>query len=302
MLSLILRRSEWVTAGELADIIGVTARSIRSYVTALNARVPGGAVIESGPLGYRPGADATGALRARAEPADADTPRDRVHHLVRALLATPDGIDVYEAADGFHVSAATLEADLGRVRALLGGSGIVLERTASRARLRGTEMAQRRLLSTLVHEETDEGAYDLEAVRRTLGEGSIGPAAFGPFKADLVTGLGELGYFVNEFGIGDVMLHVAITADRVAHARALDATLATEPSDAQEQVGALVDRLCERHLGVRLGAGDRRHLAALVLSRVVAPGAGEPASVIRSRIEPDVEDAVRVVVRRASEA
>ena len=67
MLSLILRRSEWVTAGELADIIGVTARSIRSYVTALNARVPGGAVIESGPLGYRPGADATGALRARAE-------------------------------------------------------------------------------------------------------------------------------------------------------------------------------------------------------------------------------------------
>ena len=303
MLSLILRRSEWVTAGELADIIGVTARSIRSYVTALNARVPGGTVIESGPLGYRPGADATGALRARAEPADADTPRDRVHHLVRALLATPDGIDVYEAADGFHVSAATLEADLGRVRALLGGSGIVLERTASRARLRGTEMAQRRLLSTLVHEETDEGAYDLEAVRRTLGEGSIGPAAFGPFKADLVTGLGELGYFVNEFGIGDVMLHVAITADRVAHARALDATLAaTEPSDAQEQVGALVDRLCERHLGVRLGAGDRRHLAALVLSRVVAPGAGEPASVIRSRIEPDVEDAVRVVVRRASEA
>ena len=51
-----------------------------------------------------------------------------------------------------------------------------------------------------------------------------------------------------------------------------------------------------------MGEGDRRRLAALVLSRVVAPGAGEPASVIRSRIEPDVEDAVRVVVRRASEA
>ncbi|WP_448236515.1 BglG family transcription antiterminator [Microbacterium paulum] len=299
VLSLLVREADWITAGELADVVGVTPRSIRSYVTALNARVPGGGVVESGPLGYHAGPDATAALRAMG---DADTPRERVHHLVRALLAASDGIDVYEAADGFHVSAATIESDLGRVRALLGGSGIVLERTASRARLRGTEMAQRRLLSTLVHEETDEGAFDLAAVRRTLGEGSIGPDAFGPFKADLVAGLGTLGYFVNEFGIGDVMLHVAITADRVAHGRALEVTVANEPPAAQEEVGALLDRLCDEHLGVRLGAGDRRHLAALVLSRVVAPGASEPASVIRSRLEPDVEQAVRDVVHQAAVA
>ena len=298
-MSVLVREGEWVTAGELADIVGVTPRSIRSYVTALNARVAGGVVVESGPLGYRAGADAAAALHAAV---NTDTPRERVHHLVRALLASSDGIDVFEAAEGFHVSPATLESDLGRVRALLGGSGLVLERTASRARLRGTEMAQRRLLSTLVHQETDEGAFDLQAVRRTLGEDSIGAEAFGPFKADLVSGLGALGYFVNEFGIGDVMLHIAITADRVAHGRALDLTSETASTEAQDQVGVLVDRLCAEHLGVRLGAGDRRHLAALVLSRVVAPGAGEPASVIRSRLETEVEAAVRDVVHRAAVA
>jgi len=298
-----------MTAAELADVVGVTPRSIRSYVTALNARVPDGAVVESGPLGYRAGTDAGAAQRAAI---DADSPRERVHRLVRSLLAASDGVDVFEAADQFHVSPATLEGDLGRVRALLGGTGLVLERTAARARLRGTEMAQRRLLSTLVHDETDEGAFDLAAVRRTLGEGSIGAEAFGPFKSDLVAGLGALGYFVNEFGIGDVMLHIAITADRVAHGRALD--VPSEPArsdaqadaqfdaqaDAQEQVSALVERLCAEHLDVRLGTGDRRHLGALVLSRVVAPGAGEAASVIRSRLEPDVEQAVREVVGRAA--
>lgn len=298
-MAILVRGGDWVTAAELADAVGVTPRSIRSYVTALNARVPKGAVVESGPLGYRAGADAAAALHAQV---DADTPRERVHRLVRALLAASDGIDVYEAAEGFHVSPATLEGDLGRVRALLGGTGLVLERTAARARLRGTEMAQRRLLSTLVHEETEQGGFDLVAVRRTLGEGSIGADAFGPFKADLVAGLGALGYFVNEFGIGDVMLHIAITADRVAHGRALEATVAGAASDAQEEVGALVDRLCAEHLGVRLGAGDRRHLAALVLSRVVAPGASEPASVIRTRLEPEVEAAVRDIVHRAAVA
>ncbi len=299
VIGLLAREGEWVTAAELADVVGVTPRSIRSYVTALNARVPGGAVVESGPLGYRAGADAGAALR---QASDADSPRERVHRLVRSLLADTDGIDVYEAAERFHVSPATLEGDLARVRALLGGTGLVLERTASRARLRGTEMAQRRLLSTLVHDETDTGAFDLAAVRRTLGEGSASAAALGPFKADLVAGLGEQGYFVNEFSIGDVMLHIAITADRVAHGRALDTTLEGAASATQEQVGALVDALAERHLGLRLGAGDRRHLAELVLSRVVAPGASEAASDIRSRLEPEVEAAVRDVVHRAAVA
>jgi len=299
VIGLLSRDGDWVTAAELADAVGVTPRSIRSYVTALNARVPSGVVVESGPQGYRSGPDAPAALRAAA---DTDTPRERLHRLVRAILAAPDGLDVYETADRFHVSPATLEADLGRVRALLGGTELTLERSASVARLRGTEMAQRRLLSRLAHEETEDGAFDLVALRRTLGEGSIGAAAFGPFKADLVAGLGELGYFVNEFGIGDVVTHIAITVDRVARDHGLDADAGEPVPLAQQQVGDLLDRLCRVHVGVQLGAGDRRHLAALVLSRVVAPGSSESASVIRARLESDVEAAVRDVVRRAADA
>ena len=301
-MSVLVRGGGWVTAAELADIVGVTPRSIRTYVAALAARVPGGIVVESGPLGYRAGTDAAAALRTQI---DADSPRERVHRLVRTLIADPDGVDVFDEAERLHVSPATLEGDLGRVRALLGGEGgggLVLERSASRARLRGPEMAQRRVLSHLVHEETDDVGFDLAAVRRTLGEDSLGAAAFGPFKADLVAGLGELGYFVNEFGIGDVMLHIAITADRVAHGRALEVTSETTPPPAYERVGELVDRLCAEHLGVRLGAGDRRHLAALVMSRVVAPGADAAASEVRSRLPGDVEAAVRDVVQRASSA
>ncbi|AUG30452.1 MULTISPECIES: transcription antiterminator [Microbacterium] len=297
VIALLAREGDWLTAGELADIVGVTPRSIRSYVTALNARVPGGGVVESGPLGYRAGAEAPLALRAAVDTA---TPRERVHRLVRSLLSGREGIDVYETADGFHVSPATLEGDLARVRALLGDTELTLERTGSRARLRGTEMAQRRLLSRLAHDETDDGAFDLDALRRSLGAGSIGEAVFGPFKADLVAGLRDLGFFVNEFGIGDVMMHVAITADRVAHDRALETAAVDAATPAQEQVGDLLDALCGHHLGLRLGAGDRRHLAALVLGRVVAPGPGEAASVTRAGLQPDVESAVRDVVHRAA--
>ncbi len=298
VLALLARDADWITAAELADAIGVTPRSIRSYVTAVNGRVPDGVAIESGPQGYRAGPDAAAAHRAGG--VEAGTPRDRLHRLARAVLAAPDGIDVFETAEQFHVSPATLDADLARVRGLLGGTDLVLERTASRARLRGTEMAQRRLLSRLVHDETEDGAFDLDALRRALGEDSIGAAAFGPFKSDLVADLTGLGYFVNEFGIGDVMMHVAIAADRVARDHGLDEIGSGDGGEASARIEEAIDRLAVQHLGVRFGAGDLRHLAALVQSRVVAPGAAEPAAVIRGRLDDEVEEAVRDVVARAA--
>ncbi|MHC2999685.1 transcriptional antiterminator [Microbacterium sp. HJ5] len=296
-MALLTRDGEWATAATLADALGVTPRSIRSYVTAVNARVAPSVAIESGPQGYRAGQGAAAALRASGP--DAGTPRDRLHTLVRALLDAPDGIDTFEFADRLHVSPATLDADLARVRGLLGGTELTLERSASRARLRGTEMAQRRLLSRLAHDEMDAGSFDIVALRRTLGEGSVGAAAFGPFKSDLVAELGALGYFVNEFGIADVVMHIAIAADRVSQDRGLEGA-PTEARAAQQEVAAIIGRLAEKHLGVELGSGDLQHLATLVLTRVVAPGAETPADHARSRLDPEVEAAVRDVVGTAS--
>ncbi|MDY0908960.1 BglG family transcription antiterminator [Microbacterium sp. CFBP9034] len=297
LLGLLARDGEWVTAATLADALGVTPRSVRSYVTAVNARVAPGVAIESGPQGYRAGSEAATALRAGAT--DAGTPRDRLHTLVRALLDSPDGVDTFEFADRVHVSPATLEADLARVRALLGGTELTLERSASRARLRGTEMAQRRLLSRLAHDEMEAGSFDIVALRRTLGEDSVGAAAFGPFKSDLVAELGALGYFVNEFGIADVVMHIAIAADRVAQDRGIEGA-AADARPAQQEIAEVISRLAERHLAVTLGSGDLQHLATLVLTRVVAPGAETPADHARARLEPDVEAAVREVVETAS--
>jgi lichenan operon transcriptional antiterminator len=301
VVGLLVRDGEWVTASTLADALGVTPRSIRSYVTAVNARVAPGVAVESGPQGYRAGPDAPAALRAAVE---AGTPRDRLHTLVRALLDSPEGIDVFETADRLHVSPATLDADLARVRGLLGGTELTLERSASRARLRGTEAAQRRLLSRLAHDEMDAGSFDLAALRRTLGQGSVGAQAFGPFKTDLVARLGELGWYVNEFGIGDVVMHIAIAADRVSRDRPLEAG-ATGDADArpeQAEVAAIIGDLAERHLEVRLGSGDLQHLATLVLTRVVAPGGAlaDAHEHTRAQLDAEVEAAVRDIVRLAA--
>ncbi|WP_029146475.1 BglG family transcription antiterminator [Microbacterium luticocti] len=294
LLGLLVRDGDWVTAARLADLLAVTPRSVRSYVTALNARVPGGAVVESGPLGYRAGQAAAAALQVAA---DAATPRHRLHTLVRALLDADDGVDVHEVADRLHVSDATVEADLGRVRTLLAGADLTLARSGPRVRLHGAESAQRRLLSRLVHEEMDAGAFDAHTLRRALGEDSLGAHALGPFESALRAGLSERGYYINELGISDVLMHIGIAADRVAHGRALEVA-AGSAGESTDDVAELVGTLVEQHFGVRLGVGDRQHLAMLLLTRVLTPG---PAAASAAEVDPEVLDAVRDTITAAAE-
>ncbi|MFB7844637.1 BglG family transcription antiterminator [Microbacterium sp. NPDC056052] len=305
LLSALLREDSWVTGPRLADLLGVTPRSVRAYVTALNARVPGGDAVVSGAAGYRAGASARAALAARAG-ADS-TPRARLHGLVRSLLDDPDGIDVFETAERLHVSEATLEADLAKVRSLLdgaatgagasSGSRLVLERDRDIVRLRGAERDQRRLLSRLAHDEMDAADFPLDPFRLALGGGSIPPEAVAPFRTGLVAELSGLGYYVNELAIADVLLHIAIAADRVAAGRELDGETAETAGD---PVAELIGRLSRERLGVELGAGDLAHLARLVLTRIVTPGGTDAATLARAGLDPVVEAAVRAEVVQAS--
>jgi len=284
-----VRVEDWVTAASLADYLGVTPRSVRTYVAALNARVPDGVVVESGAQGYRAGAAARAAQREGA--VEPGTPRDRFHQLVRRLLESETPLDVHDTADEIYVSSATIEADLARVRSFIGGSGLSLERQGSRVWLQGSELAHRRLLSRLVHDQTEMESLDFPALMRVLGEGSIGADVYARFKTDLVDALGGLGYFVNEYAIADVLMHVAIAADRIARGRTV-ATGSGQPREDEVVIGGVLDELAQRHLGLRFGDGDREFLTAVVLSRVVAPRGDSVQALARQRVSPEVEQAV----------
>ncbi|MGM7699485.1 BglG family transcription antiterminator [Microbacterium sp. A84] len=301
LLQALLRQDEWATAASLADALGVTPRSIRSYVAALNVRTADGDAVESGPAGYRPGPGAHAALRTRVTGESA--PRDRLHALVRMLLDASDGIDIYETAERMHVSEATVESDLARVRGLLGaelrGTDLRIERDREVVRLQGTEVAQRRLLSRLAHDEMDAGSFHPESIRRALTGTTVAAHAVGPFKTAFVRELGELGYYVNELAISDVLLHIAIAADRVSAGRALE----TPISGTWEEIpklGTVISRLAGEHFGVALGDGDSAHLATLVLTRAIAPGQNAASEAVRSGVDPAIDAAVRAEIVQAA--
>lgn len=268
LVEFLIQTDDWVQAAELADRLGVSTRSIRSYVTAAKGAAHPFDTIQSSPSGYRINREAFAAYRAtvKAQPSDSETPRDRIYQLVRRLGTHPAGLDIYFLAEALFVSDSTIEQDLRKVKALVEEEGLTLTRSGSTVVLAGTEANQRHLLSRMFHEESVQGFFELERVQREFESANLSD-----FKTDLIAVLGENGFFVNEYGLNNVLLHLAIALERSAN---LQPALPRSPDAParQEAISAALSALVERHFEVRLSVVDVDHLTNLLTTRVLTPG------------------------------
>ncbi|WP_258063512.1 HTH domain-containing protein [Rathayibacter sp. AY1A5] len=213
LLEYLSRADGWVTAHELADRLGVTTRSVRSYVTAVKAQAAPLEPVESSANGYRLAREAYAAyLEAqRSRDVEPDTPRDRLYSIVRRLVDSDEGLDVFALADALSVSESTVDADLRRVKALADEAGLGLVRRGPSVRLEGSEEARRRLISRMFRDESAQGVFTLDDVQREFASPGLGA-----FKTELLAELETRGYYINDYGVNSVLLHIAIAVDRVA--------------------------------------------------------------------------------------
>ena len=291
LLDYLSQNDGWVTAAELADQLGVTTRSVRSYVTAAKAAAHPLSIIAASTSGYRLNREAYAAFSGESRNRDAhDTPRDRVHHLARRLTEAPSGLDIHELADSLYVSESTIEADLRKVKALGEEAGLALTRSGSRVTLAGSEADHRRLLSRLFRSESAQGFLELES--------EFAHDGLRDFKTDLIAMLDSQGYFVNEYGVNSVLLHITIAVERVGQHR----ELASEGSPAvNDAIPVALASLIHQHFGVDLDAGDLEYISKLLTTRVITPGQHEPVqSVMENHVVPEDLATVRRVVEQVA--
>jgi lichenan operon transcriptional antiterminator len=284
-----------VTAAELAEHLGVTTRSVRSYVTAAKAAAHPLSIISSSTNGYRLNREAYATFSSGGRGRDSDTPRDRVHHLVRRLTEETGGVDIHALADSLYVSESTIESDLRKVKVLGEEAGLRLTRQGSLVSLTGTEAEYRRVLSKIFRTESAQGFLELENVQREFVSEDLGA-----FKTELIGMLEGQGYFVNEYGINSVLLHVAIAVDRVI--RRPTPRIADAADDTDTPIRAALAALTRAHFDVELDRTDLDYLAKLLTTRVVTPGQNEPVqSVVDNYVVPEHLETVRRIVGQVGE-
>jgi lichenan operon transcriptional antiterminator len=282
MLLTFLSRSEgWTPASEIAEHLGVSTRTVRSYVTAIKVAAAPLDVIHSSPDGYRLNRDAHAEYASRDRTSDvAGTPRERVTFLVTRLTHAGVELDVHDLADSLFVSSSTIEADLRQVRALAREAGLELVRDGDHVRLNGPDAGQRRLVSRLFSDEQAHGLVDLRRVQEAFGIDDLSG-----FKTDVMAVLERQGYAINEFGLDRVLLHTAIAVERSRGSSLADD--APEPDDA---VASDLDRLVVERFGTRLPAGELTALTTLLTTRAgtrLTPRdeVGEHVAVVRKIVD-----------------
>jgi Transcriptional antiterminator len=279
LLAYLSRASGWTPASEIAEHLGVSTRTVRSYVVTVKAAAAPLDVILSSPDGYRLNRAAHAEYVARDRSTHrADTPRERITFLVTRLTHAGAELDVHELADALHVSASTLEGDLRQVRALAREAGLELHREGDHVRLEGPDAGHRRLVSRLFSEEQAHGLVDLRRVQEEFGIDDLSG-----FKTDVIDVLEHEGYTVNEFGLDRVLLHTAIAVERSRGSSLADS--APQPDD---PVADALDRLVAERFGTRLPAGELSDLTTLLTTRagtLVAPRTGEHLAVLRDIVD-----------------
>lgn len=275
--------NDWISAQGLAERLNVTSRSIRNYVSAAKASAEPFEIIEASARGYRLNIEAYSTYKEaqRANPkASPATPRERANHIIRLIIDSKDGISLEDIAKQMHVSPATAELDLKKARDIVAACGVSISRTDGYLALEGTETAIRRVISLLVYSSLDTDFVNLYSVATRFEIPKLVE-----FKTDLIERLDFHGFIINEYGIDSVLLHVAITVDRVRSGR----TLPDEPQDLDEEpalIASVIRDLVERHFEVGIGQVEEAYLARQVATRVISVA----KSSISSAAQADPED------------
>lgn len=209
LLRVLLDANEPVTARALAAQLGVSLRTVKTYVAQINAEKTG--CITSGRDGYRVHAEAARALMGREQPGDVpQTSGERVPFLLQKLLASKEPVNVFDLCEELFISLSTLKTDLGRVRRKLASFKLRLIQENNTLRLEGLEKDMRKLAGDLLYSEASVNFLDLRTIQHAFPD--IDTAFISDCMRDT---LDEFHHFANDYSIINLVLHVAITIDRI---------------------------------------------------------------------------------------
>lgn len=234
LLRFLSETGHWMTGKDLAGLLGVSDRTVRSDIAAARQQA-GPVILSSNRYGYRisneyspsPPAEHGGSCPIPTKPFE------RYGFILKTLLENDSGISLEVLKEMLFFSASSIEKDLIKVKEELKEiPGLSLVRSNNLIRLKGSELAKRRLYQKLVLEQLGGDLLDLDKLAAYFRE------------IDLVYVWNEMDRDSRHMGceVRKVFLPMLITYVGISMKRILDSHFC----DASEYTGKWPDDLRER--------------------------------------------------------
>lgn len=283
-----------LTSQQLADVLNISMRSVKTYISQINETGKGKAII-SNKNGYTLNVPVAKSLLAQENIVIPQTYEERSTYVIKAFfLQHTNSLDLYHMADELYVSDSTLKADIKKMNMRFKSFNIVFAIERDQIKLQGPEKNIRKLFSYILYEEVDNHYVDLQILKsnfKNIDIDSMLPAIKQIFSKN--------DYYINDLALRNMLLHLVIIIERIQEGKTIP-SMAREIQD-QDSENECVTELCrklEQQFSITINEEERREIYVLFKSStnfVVTGGMQEVRSLVGNEIMEETKELVYLV-------
>ncbi|PST30591.1 BglG family transcription antiterminator [Enterocloster lavalensis] len=257
--------TEFVTASSLAANMDVSTRSIKSYIQEINSFYPD--AIESSREGYRIDKQAARRILEESGTHIPQSSQERIVYIINSLIKSDTSVNTYDLCDEMYVSYSTIKNDLQAVKSRLRKYDLQLNNNHDNLTVSGLEKNKRRLLSSILHDESNVNFVNLETIQNIFPEIEIEL-----IKDSLLEIFDRFHYFVNDYSLINLVLHITIAIDRIRNRNVNTEDIHDMPpiSSHEYELARNIARKIEEDFQIEYNQAEVYELALLLISRATA--------------------------------
>lgn len=267
LIKLLFTNESWSTAASVADQLGISLRTAKSYVRDVNSLFPG--IIMSSSKGYHINAELASGILKDTRSSIPQTARERAAYIINRAIKQETPVLYFDLCDELFISMSSLRSIFQKIKKQLENYDLQLGLLPDSLTVRGIERNKRRLISALVYNESNENFVNLEIIQ------SIFPDIDIEFiRNKILEILCEYHYFINDYSLSNLVLHIAIAMDRIRNNLVQKDSL--EPAETPQlysheyELSQKVIDVLEEHFHLDFSESETTEMALLLVSRATS--------------------------------
>jgi lichenan operon transcriptional antiterminator len=293
LLRLLITQDAWLTSFSISSLLGISVRSVKNYISSINADYPG--LVVSSRNGFLVEdkkrlikilqTETSGVLRQQGA-------GDRKKYIFQKLLLKQEQYDLDSLADDLAVSPITLMKELSGLNGELAEYELSLRNRSNMVSIAGAERNKKKLISKLIYEDARESFLSIRLLQDYLPHYDLAEV-----RKIIFSCLRKHHYFMDDFSMMNLILHIAIAMERHGLHQ-------TEPEKEQEgaetfindHIRTIMTNISESlrgRFGVEFTPQEIHYFSLLVMSSVI----GDSSEKIRIEMLEEAvgEDITRLV-------
>ena len=261
LLSVISQKKDWVTSTYLSEIFNLSRRTIRNYVSKINAKNTQ-VLIESSNKGYRVNSNAASLLKISGDER-IETPLARVNFILRKLINSKNAVDFFDLAEELYISESTLSKDIKQVKKLIKDFSLKMTRKGNIISIEGNERNKRKLIYHLL---SLENKNDFIAFTST---GIVVEQDQPTILQDKISHIfHENDLFLNDFGLNNLIVHLLVIIDRIRKGKQISESVSLDKVNGSKdyQVAVVVKKFIESMYNIEISDNELYYLALIIAS------------------------------------